>query len=466
MAPRFPYAIVPDDGPCYARSIRIDPRPKFSNLSIAFRLLILLLAATPALALANVAFAQHFTALAAAAILTLAALGPQGDISTVAQLLKRFLPAVLFPVLWMTLQILPLPLSLSNPIWSTASIALGDPSLLGHVSIDPGGTIRILIDYLTELSLIISTAIIARDRRRAETTFLMLSIVTTAMSAGALIGLFDAFAGMDPVAGTTAAAPYVAMAALSALINVAIIIMSIERHLSRRDSQNPSSAPTWLRLVLALFGIAISLAAIKSVQSTSVLAATALGLAAIIFIAIVRRIGYQPWTSTILFLIVTVIAATVAIPAFQDASVGGVAGFATSAPTESLSLARRAMSDTPWLGNGIGTFRSLAAIYQDFGTSPVLGAPSTAISIAIEWGPLALGILVVFAFQLFVVNFRGAMGRGRDSVFASTAAAGVLVMLCEAFFDSSLLTITVQTVAAVIVGLGLSQSVGRTNGLT
>jgi hypothetical protein len=44
-------------------------------LSIAFRLLIVLLAATPALALANVAFAQHFTALAAAAILTLAALG-------------------------------------------------------------------------------------------------------------------------------------------------------------------------------------------------------------------------------------------------------------------------------------------------------------------------------------------------------------------------------------------------------
>ena len=93
------------------------------------------------------------------------------------------------------------------------------------------------------------------------------------------------------------------------------------------------------------------------------------------------------------------------------------------------------MSGTPWLGNGVGTFRSLVPIYQDFGTVPALEPPSTAIAVAIEWGTIALAITIAFAAQLFLFTFRGAVRRGRDSYFAATAAAGVLVMICEAFCD-------------------------------
>jgi hypothetical protein len=103
--------------------------------------------------------------------------------------------------------------------------------------------------------------------------------------------------------------------------------------------------------------------------------------------------------------------------------------------------------------------------YQDFGSAPALGPPSTAISIAIEWGKPALFILAAFAIQLFVFVFRGAVRRGRDAFFASAAAGAVLVALGEAFCDSSLLNTSVQIVVAVMVGLGLSQSVGRTSGV-
>jgi hypothetical protein len=60
---------------------------------------------------------------------------------------------------------------------------------------------------------------------------------------------------------------------------------------------------------------------------------------------------------------------------------------------------------------------------------------------------------------------RGAIRRGRDSFFPSAAAAGILVALCEGFVDSSLLSPTVQIIVAVMTGLGLSQSTGRTSGL-
>jgi hypothetical protein len=87
------------------------------------------------------------------------------------------------------------------------------------------------------------------------------------------------------------------------------------------------------------------------------------------------------------------------------------------------------------------------------------------VSIAIEWGRPALLILVGIAVQLFFFIFRGAVRRGRDSFFPSAAAASVLVVLCQSFVDPSLLTPTAQIIITVMIGLGLSQSSGRTTRL-
>lgn len=426
----------------------------------------MLLAAIPALAIAHEAFAQHFIAFAAAITLVAATMGPQADITTVGQLLRRFSLAIVFPILWMALQIVPLPISsLANPVWSTTSTALGDASLAGYVSIDPGATLRSLILYLTMLALAVSATIVARDRQQAETIFLVLSTVTTFMSAEILVGRLDAFAGMIPSAGGPAAASFVAMAALATLANGAIIVMAIERHLSRRGRENSSSAPLIIQFALALCGLAIAVAAIKSQAPPSIQATTALGLAAIFYIAIVRRLGLRSWPSVILFAVFAVIVVAVVVPRLKTTASTELAGLATSSTAQSLALAERAMANTPRLGNGVGTFNALVPVYRDFDTAPSLEPPSTAMSIAIEWGKPALAILAVFVLQLFVSSFRGAVRRGRDSYFASAAAAGVLVMFGEAFFDQSLLALTVQIVAAVMIGLGVSQSVGRTSGL-
>jgi hypothetical protein len=91
--------------------------------------------------------------LGVAVILVGAALGPEADVVTAAQLLRRLSLAMLFPILWMVLQIVPLPASwLGNPVWSTASAALGKASSLAHVSVDPGATLQSLVAYLTMLA--------------------------------------------------------------------------------------------------------------------------------------------------------------------------------------------------------------------------------------------------------------------------------------------------------------------------
>lgn len=430
---------------------------------IAYYLLIVLLAATPILAIANLAFAQHAGALVAAIMLAISARGPEAEIASTAPLLKRFAPAILIPVVWMVLQTFPLPSSsLAHPIWSVTSIALNDPSLPGRISLDPGATLRSLFLYLADVSLVVSTVIIAKDRHRAETILFVLCAVTTFMSVEVLLGRLALFAGMLPDASAPTS-PFPAAAALAAVANAALVARAIERHLHQQDIRNLASVPLWLGLLCGLFGIAAAVAAMTSLARGTLLAAVGLGLTVIVFIAAMRRLGFRSWPSAILFAVLVAIAGSLILPHLQSGG-PGLPGLVSFAP-EAVALAERLLADAPQLGNGVGTFPLTSRAYQDFGAAAVAVPPSTAVLIAIESGRLALVILAGFTAQLFLVTFRGAIRRGRDFFFTSAAAAGVLLVFCESFLDASLLSPAIRIIVAVTIGLGLAQSAGRTSSL-
>jgi len=184
-----------------------------------------------------------------------------------------------------------------------------------------------------------------------------------------------------------------------------------------------------------------------------------------VVVAVARPLALRPWLLGTLFAILAVMAAFIVAQRFQNNPLGELLGFATSPSVEAVAWAQRALSNARWLGSGVGTFSWLARIYQDFGTVPIVEPPTTVVSMAIEWGRPALLILVAFAIQLFVFTLRGALRRGRDSFFPAATAAVLTVIVCEAFCDSSLMHAPVQIITAVFVGLGISQSVGRTSGL-
>ncbi|WP_407165433.1 O-antigen ligase family protein [Bradyrhizobium sp. ORS 111] len=432
-------------------------------MPVASFLLTILLAAVPTLVVANGVFAQHTIALAAAVLLAMAVRGADAELTSTTQLLKRFSVAILVPVIWMVVQILPLPFaSLANPIWSATSIALNEPSLPGRISLDPGATLQSLFVYLVYVSLVVSTVIISRDRHRAETILFVLCAVTTFMSLEVLLGRLHFFAAMTP-ATDAPTSPFPAVAALAAVTNTALISRALERHLHRRDIRNLASVRLWLGVLSGSFGIAAAIIAMAVLARGTLLAAAGFGLIAIAFVAAVRRLGFRSWPSAALFTGLVVIVCALAVPRFQS---GGatLAGLARFAP-ETVALAGRMLPDAPWLGNGVGTFSAASRAYQNVDATAPAVPPSTAVLVAIESGRLALVILAGFAAQLFFVLFRGAVRRGRDSFFASAAAAGVLVVFFEGFLDSSLLSPAVRIIVAVMVGLGLAQSAGRTSGL-
>lgn len=434
---------------------------------IAFRLLTILLAAIPVLAIANDALARHCIVLTAAVVASLSTVTvPHGDLSIVSPPLRRVSIAIIFPIAWMLLQTIPLPFpALVNPIWSTATAALGEASKWGNVSIDPGTTLQSLVFYLAILALMISTALVTRDRKQAETAFFVITVVVTVVSAEALIGQNKIFAGIVSSAGSAASARYVSMSLVAILCSCAVANMAIERHLSRKAwAENSSSIPLLRQLSLAVFGLAISAGATAILAPPFAIAALIAGVATLVCVAILRRLGFRQWPATILFLIIAGIAIAIIFPHLQGSPTGGIVGFATFSTPEALALANRILADTPWLGNGVGTYRTLTSVYGNFGSASQV-APTTALSVATEWGWPAFAILTALTLQVFVFLFGGAMRRGRDSVFASTAAASILIVATEAFCDASLLSPEVQVIAAVIVGLGLSQSVGRTSKL-
>jgi hypothetical protein len=66
-------------------------------------------------------------------------------------------------------------------------------------------------------------------------------------------------------------------------------------------------------------------------------------------------------------------------------------------------------------------------------------------------------VVMVAATWLIVLLCRGALARGRDSFYPAAAAACAIVILGEAFCDTSLLRSSVVVLGDAVIGLGLAQ---------
>jgi hypothetical protein len=243
----------------------------------------------------------------------LMAAAPQSEITNTFRLLKRISVAILLPAAWMLLQIAPIPFaSLVNPIWPTASAALNEPSLLGHLSLDPASTLRCLMLYLTIVALVVATIIITQDRQNAETTLFVLCTVTAVMSAELLLSRHGSLVG-----NVEAAATCVAASIAGTLLNAAAITLLIERHLSRRDREASPFGPLLPRFGLCLAAATLCAAANLSVAPGDAVVATGFGLMFILIIALVRRFAVQSWSLGVLLAIVGSLALGIAVVRFQ-----------------------------------------------------------------------------------------------------------------------------------------------------
>jgi hypothetical protein len=436
---------------------------KALSLSVSFGLLVVLIAAAPVLAMAPDPIGPQLLNLTVALMLLLIQGAPQADIARSLAVFRPLRAAALLPAAWMLLQIIPVPLgSIEHPVWRSAASALAKP-LYGHVSIDLGYTMRGLFGYLCLISLTFVTAVLTRNRDRAETLLFALCAITTFIAVELMLfphlALFKLGHSSPDFTDSL-----VASAALGTILNVAFIVRTAERHETRAWRQPQPLQKVLGMMALGTTGAVICLIALISSTTSDVLIAMAFGLTVVGLVVLIRRLRLGRWTTaTVCVAVLVASGGVIALRLAANPSVNPLFRF-TKVDAADAAASLRMLADANWTGGGVGTYQALAAIYRDAGGAPGPAAVNTIASMVLEWGRIGLLIAFVLLLQLLVVLFRGALSRGKDSFYAAGAAACLTTVFCEAACDASFTEVTVQMLTAIIVGLGLSQTASNRAG--
>jgi hypothetical protein len=215
------------------------------------------------------------------------------------------------------------------------------------------------------------------------------------------------------------------------------------------------------QMLLGTAGVLLCLIALITSATYDILIATAFGLMVVGVVVLIRRLSLGRWTAaTVCAAVLVAWGGAVALRFAATPSVSPLFRLASPPSAEAGAAAARMMADANWAGSGVGSYPALAAIYRDAAGTPFETAINTISSMLLEWGRGGLVIALVLLLQLLVVLVRGALSRGRDSFYAASAAGCLVTAFCEAFCDASFTDLTVQMIAAIVVGLGLSQTTG------
>jgi len=419
-------------------------------LSIAFSLLLICIVFASGATIHDGFAVRSLLSLLAAAALVFVGLSARAvDIKFAGQATARLKVVVALPALWMLIQILPIPFG-AHSLWVYANEAL-DQQALGHISIDLGATLQSLAYYLANITLIVVTLFVAKERKKAELILFVLACVSIATTIALLLEKTGLVAWPDAGDGVRSA-----ISALGILLCLANAAGAMERLQGRNgEDEGPVKfilLASGIALLFCIGGLAIS-------ATLNVGLVAALGVLVFGSIQVVRRADLANWATAVL--VGTLFIAAAMITAWRyDATrmVSPFLQFASAASADAVSVTTRLLSDAGPRGTGAGTFAALVPLYKDLGGS-ITSAPSTAAAFAIELGwPMTL-ILIAIAAWTTVVLYLGALNRGRDSFYSALAAACVVILLGQTFCDASLLNSTVATIADAVIGLGLAQRI-------
>jgi hypothetical protein len=429
---------------------------------IVFNVLIGLVAVIPVMAILDGPTARDVLTVPIVAALAIAANSSSaGEVAHAAAVTRRLRFIAAVPVSWFIVQLMPIPDAFSNSIWAAAGTALGQP-LHGHISIDIGNTANATIAYLTSMALIVVVIFAAKDRGRAELLLYCLCIVTTFT----VVALWFFELASNPTIGESATYSREMLsgtAAQGVILNLAAGLRTVERHKSWTVEKRLFRSALWL-LSLCAACLAICLLAIVFMMPANIGIVTSFGVVTLCLIEVIRRGKLAAWSSLTLGATLLSMLGMIVAWRYNLAQPLSLTLRFSDAPAETVATVERMLSDLRWAGNGAGTFPALWQIYHYLGAATAAQVPTTAASIVIGGGAVLLLTEIAGAALLFVILFRGALARGRDSLYPAAAAASVAILFGEAFCDASLQTTAVTLIATVSIGLGLTQSVSQANG--
>ena len=401
-------------------------------------------------------------AVLAIALIVFAQMQRSGELAHLSTLVWPIAFVMILPALFMALQTVPLPFlsHFANPIWESASTALGR-SFMPSLSIDPGATLLSLSRYLAWLGVGLLAAAITIDRQRAEWVLFALTAATVLIAA--LLILNDAAGAtlLAEVQNVARRGGVLNAAALGVVLSVACADRAYERFETRR-STHPRSGPRLARnFLLCLVAFIICAGAVAQAHSANSSFAAAIGLVILLAVIMIRRFGLGLGGACS----VALIGCVLALAFFGERSSQNGLDFSIRFAPKSVSssaMAQRLLADSTWIGTGAGTYHDLVPIYRDPNESTGNEYPPTAAGqFSVEWGRPLFWAGVIIAIVMIVKLSRAALNRGRDSFYPAAGASALAVLLISAFGNPGLTGATTLILSGAVLGLALAQSCSR-----
>lgn len=381
---------------------------------------------------------------------------PPGEAAHLRKLIGFLCIPILALAVWILIQMLPLPF-LAHPFWQSAAIALHQ-NRLGSITIDTGATAVALVGYLTLAGAALLAAVVTINRLRAQ--WILIGTVCSLGLIALLAVCLEIFNWPFFIISREEALDCACLGTILCAACAASFLQSRERHSSRR----PEGAPP-LQLISA--GAACSLAfaacalAIFLTKSGSLIFAAVCGLFIFCSLIFLRRLAIGRISSAAIAVTALIIGIALVLSAVGRNSDPRLAFVKKS--QAAIEMTELLLERTPALGNGAGTLPSILPIYQtsaDYTSGA--GSETTAARISIEMGRPMLWIFVFAAFAGIWLLVRGALDRGRDNFYPAAGAACLISLLILGFINSGISGTGIGLLSAVILGLGLAQSVSRT----
>jgi hypothetical protein len=390
------------------------------------------------------------------AIATSRRLVPATRMNLFQSLLIPLLCFLAVPACYMVFQMLPLS-AVSHPAWASAASAL-NMRLSGAVTLDKGVTFLMLARYCAFCGLLVLTMIVAMTHSRAERTLVaILSSVTLTLTVFLLVR-YHALSNWNGAGRVMLYGADAGFLACLGLILSLILAMQLGEDFLK-PKRNDAEA-TWQRLLLG-GSISISLFSLISVSKAPPLIAFGIACASLLFVTLVRRLGI--WAggalaATALIVIVLLTGNNASIVSTMDSTLRF-----GSQPAADSATVQRMLDDLPTFGTGAGTFDKLYQLYGvgDVDSDRVIASTPFSAVLAIEIGKPAFWGVVASLFAAVVFFLTCGVLRGRDWIYPAACAAllSCAIPLC---FETPLRGhLNTFALSAVILGLGLAQSLSR-----
>jgi uncharacterized membrane protein YjjP (DUF1212 family) len=424
-------------------------------MSAARVILVALIVASPLILLWDGLIAQAaITASVSLALLIIAVNLSASEVKFLSFFIKPVAMGAGVLALWILFQIIPIR-GLAHPIWMSAASALAQP-LTGSISIDPGASVIALLQYAALCAVAFLAAAVAIDRERAKSLLFVLA------GSGALISLLMIFRDLlfpgyeVSVFQHAQEVDYIGMGVIFA---AAAGLQTLERYETPRSHTQGSSLVTRWTLIACAAVSAVCLIALFLDQARDVIVAAVCGLAVLLSIVIIRRVGLTMWLAAAMSAPIICIAVLIIASRPTEPGMSRLLAFSDSP----IGQSERILDDAPLTGTGAGTYAAIAPIYRVKDNPEESSvAPTFAASLAIELGRPMLALIATLLGISVVIFLRASFVRRRDSIYPAAGASCLTVLSFISFINNGLAGHAAGLMIAVAFGLALGQTKSRT----